>query len=191
MYQYENKPKKKAQNYTQRAYRNTCPCGVGGQTVGVRSALITMGDNDHTFGHNCILIEKLEPNTSPHRYHPYELKRTCFVAHLVPETPESYNLFQKIAGVPGIVKHEMREEYYMSDKDLSEGRFLDSPNRDKRPQDYFNKNYRKQISFKITPSDANNAINKARNDEGCVTSDGWEADRNLMLIIALPGQRRS
>lgn len=164
---------------------------MGGQTVGVRSALITMGDNDHTFGHNCILIEKLEPNTSPHRYHPYELKRTCFVAHLVPETPESYNLFQKIAGVPGIVKHEMREEYYMSDKDLSEGRFLDSPNRDKRPQDYFNKNYRKQISFKITPSDANNAINKARNDEGCVTSDGWEADRNLMLIIALPGQRRS
>ena len=37
MYQYENKPKKKAQNDTQRAYRNTCPCGVGGQTVGVRS----------------------------------------------------------------------------------------------------------------------------------------------------------
>lgn len=31
MYQYENKPKKKAQNDTQRAYRNTCPFGTGGQ----------------------------------------------------------------------------------------------------------------------------------------------------------------
>lgn len=68
MYQYENKPKKKIQNYNpcfhSPVIQKYAPFAVGGQIVAVNSASITMGDNDQTFGHNCILIEMLEPNTS-------------------------------------------------------------------------------------------------------------------------------
>lgn len=173
MYQYENKPKKKIQNYNpcfhSPVIQKYAPFAVGGQIVAVNSASITMGDNDQTFGHNCILIEKLEPNRSPDRPHPYELKRTCFVAHLVPKSDVSHNQLQKIIGVPGIVKHTIREEYYASDANLNEGDYVGPPDQEMRPQDYFNQNYRKRVSFHITLANANAAIAKVLGDVGQVT----------------------